>query len=36
MKKYMIEREIPKAGKFQRLESFVTEEKTFCLYLAKD
>ena len=59
MKKYMIEREIPKVGKFQReqlqaaaaksnqalsqlgteiqwLESFVTEDKTFCVYLAKD
>ena len=59
MKKYMIEREIPKVGKLEReqlqaaaaksnealhqlgteiqwLESFVTEDKTFCVYLAKD
>jgi hypothetical protein len=59
MKKYMIEREIPKVGTFtgeqlkaasaksnevlhqlgpdiQWLESFVTADKTFCVYLAKD
>jgi len=59
MKKYMIEREIPKVGSLgpqqvreaagksnqalealgsdiQWLESFVTADKTFCVYLAKD
>ena len=59
MKKYLIEREIPKVGKLNRdqlkaasaksnealealgpdirwLESFVTADKTFCVYLAKD
>ena len=59
MKKYMIEREIPKVGALdgkqlqeaaaksnealqqlgpdiQWLESFVADDKTFCLYLAKD
>ena len=59
MKKYMIEREIPKVGSLnaeqlrkaaaksnealraigpdvQWLESFVAEDKTFCVYLAKD
>ena len=59
MKKYMIEREIPKVGSLQQdqlraaaaksnealreigpdvqwLESFVTADKTFCVYLAKD
>ena len=59
MKKYMIEREIPKVGtlegeqlreaaaksnqalqqlgpEIQWLESFVTADKTFCVYLAKD
>jgi hypothetical protein len=59
MKKYMIEREIPKVGTLecgqlrdaaaksnealrqlgpdiQWLESFVADDKTFCVYLAKD
>lgn len=59
MKKYMIEREIPKVGTLnqkqlqegaarsnqalrqigpdvQWLESYVTADKTFCVYLAKD
>ena len=59
MKKYMIEREIPKVGALERnqlreaagksndvlrqlgpdiqwLESYVTDDKTFCVYLAKD
>ena len=59
MKKYMIEREIPKVGTFERnqlreaagksndvlrqlgpdiqwQESYVTDDKTFCVYLAKD
>jgi len=59
MKKYMIEREIPKVGTLERnqlreaagksndvlrqlgpdiqwLESYVTDDKTFCVYLAKD
>lgn len=59
MKKYMIEREIPKVGTLQCgqlrdaaaksnealrqlgpdiqwLESFVADDKTFCVYLAKD
>jgi hypothetical protein len=59
MKKYMIEREIPKIGSLQRaelqegaaksnqvlrqlgpdiqwLESFVTADKMYCMYLAKD
>jgi len=59
MKKYLIEREIPKVGSLdseqmreaaaksndalsqlaphvQWLESFVTENKTFCVYLAED
>jgi hypothetical protein len=59
MKKYIIEREIPKVGTFgseqlrdaaktsnaclrqlgpdiQWLESFVADDKTFCVYLAKD
>ncbi|HZQ24769.1 MAG TPA: DUF4242 domain-containing protein [Terriglobales bacterium] len=59
MRKYMIEREIPKVGTLkaeqlrqaaaksnqalrqlgpdiQWLESFVTADKTFCVYLAKD
>lgn len=59
MKKFMIEREIPKVGTLegeqlrqaaaqsnkalrqlgpdiQWLESFVTDDKTFCVYLAKD
>jgi hypothetical protein len=59
MKKYMIEREIPKVGSLEKdqlraaaaksnealrqigpdvqwLESFVTADKTFCVYLAKD
>ena len=59
MKKYMIEREIPKVGSLQQdqlraaaaksnealreigpdvqwLESFVADDKTFCVYLAKD
>jgi len=59
MHKYIIERDIPKVGTFEReqlrdaartsnaalaklgtdiqwLQSFVAEDKTFCLYLAKD
>jgi hypothetical protein len=59
MKKYIIERNIPKVGSLEReqlrdaasksnaalkqlgpdiqwVESFVTAEKTFCIYLAKD
>lgn len=59
MKKYMIEREIPKVGSLQKdqlreaaaksnqalaqlgpdiqwVESFVTPDKTFCVYMAKD
>jgi hypothetical protein len=59
LRKFMIEREIPKVGTFEReqlrgaaaksnevlrqlgpdiqwLESFVAENKTFCVYLAKD
>jgi hypothetical protein len=59
MKRYLIEREIPKVGTLdqeqlreaagksnkalrqlapdiQWLESYVTEDKTFCVYLAKD
>lgn len=59
MKKYLIEREIPKVGTLNRdqlkaasaksnealqalgpeihwLESYVTADKTFCVYLAKD
>lgn len=59
MQKYIIEREIPKVGTFQReqlrdasrasnavlaelgpdiqwVESFVADDKTFCVYLAKD
>jgi hypothetical protein len=59
MKKYLIEREIPKVGTLepeqlqaaaahsnqvlrqlgpdiQWLESFITTDKTFCLYMAKD
>ncbi|RAZ91192.1 DUF4242 domain-containing protein [Mesorhizobium hawassense] len=59
MQKYIIEREIPKVGTFERaqlrdtskasnavlaelgpdiqwVESFVTDDKTFCVYLAKD
>jgi enamine deaminase RidA (YjgF/YER057c/UK114 family) len=59
MKKYMIERDIPKVGSLgpeqvrqaaaksnqaletlgsdiQWIESFVTADKTFCLYMAKD
>lgn len=59
MRKYIIEREIPKVGTFEReqlreaaktsnaalaklspdiqwVESYVAEDKTFCVYLAKD
>ncbi|TGQ06604.1 MULTISPECIES: DUF4242 domain-containing protein [unclassified Mesorhizobium] len=59
MQKYIIERDIPKVGTFERaqlrdaskasnavlaelgpdiqwVESFVTDDKTFCVYLAKD
>ena len=59
LRKYMIEREIPKVGSLERgqlrgaaaksngvlrqlgadiqwLESFVADDKTFCVYLAKD
>jgi hypothetical protein len=59
MKKFIIERDIPKVGTFQReqlrgaaaksnevlrqlgpdiqwLESYVADDKTFCVYLAKD
>jgi hypothetical protein len=59
MRKYIIERELPKVGTFEReqlreaaktsnaalgklgpdiqwVESYVTENKTFCVYLAKD
>jgi hypothetical protein len=59
MRKFIIERDIPKVGSFEReqlrgaaaksnevlsqlspdiqwLESFVADDKTFCIYLAKD
>lgn len=59
MRKYVVERDIPKVGTFDReqlreaaktsnaalaklgadiqwIESFVTDNKTFCVYLAKD
>ena len=59
MKKYIIERDLPKVGTFEReqlraaakksnsvlkqlgpdiqwLESYVADDKTFCVYLAKD
>jgi hypothetical protein len=59
MRKYVIERDIPKVGTFEReqlreaaktsnaalaklgpdiqwVESYVAEDKTFCIYLAKD
>ena len=59
MRKYIIERDIPKVGTFEReqlrvaaktsnaalaklgpdiqwVESYVTDDKTFCMYLAKD
>ena len=59
LRRYIIERDIPKVGSFEReqlkgaaaksnevldklapdvqwIESFVTDDKTFCVYLAKD
>lgn len=59
MRKYVIERDLPKVGSFEReqlkeaaktsnaalaklspevqwVESYVTDDKTFCIYLAKD
>ena len=45
LRRFIIERDIPKVGSFERdqlapdiqwVESYVADDKTFCVYLAKD